>query len=267
MRSERPPLFAPAYPLRGASFLFRHPSLWRYVAIPTLAAILLYGLAGWSFIHGVSGWTERFAQSGETWYGEVLQRLFLGVLALAYLLFTVYTYAIVNALLFAPFADGFSARVEELLTGRREDAQGFAGSIRGAWQSFVSAAKRLLLYFAGFCLLLVLLFVPGLGQVAYTVMALPYTMFFLAWEFLDSPMDRHGYDFAKKLSAVTRNFAGVLGFGAGAWVLFLVPLAGLFAVPACVAGSTIYFCDLRGADRLPAPPGGESPSSLPEKPA
>ena len=268
MSDASPPLFGPSYPLRGVSFLFRHPSLWRFVALPTVVAILLYGLAAWFFIHGLSTWAERFAHEGQTWYGEVLQHLFLAVLSLAFLIFTVYTYALVGALLFAPFADGFSARVEELVTGRRETGPGIHGlpsrlldRVRLGGQASPPLFHGILsapdpsspprpragpLYDPGAPLHDVL---PRLGVLRLS----------------DGPP--RATTSRRKLKAVTRNFAGVLGFGAGAWLLLIVPLAGLLAIPACVAGSTIYFCELREAGRLPAPPGGVSASSLPEKPA
>ena len=43
-------------------------------------------------------------------------------------------------------------------------------------------------------------------------------------------------------------------FGAGAALMLLVPLVNFLAIPVCVTGATLLFCDLRGLGRVPETP-------------
>ncbi len=247
------------YPLKGASFLARHPSLWPHVALPALLTALLYGGAAWLFFTRVGAFVDGFVQRGEAWYWALLYYLLMGFLGAVFLFITAYTYVLVGSLLFSPFADAYVARVERLATGHKDERPfNFSETIAGAGRAFVSALKRILLYLGGFALLFVLFLIPGIGQLLYALLVFPYTMFFLAWEFFDYPMDWRGYDFAAKRKAAFGNLGSFLGFGLGSWLVLLIPLLGLITVPACVAGATLFQIDLEAAGRLPSPRREES---------
>jgi CysZ protein len=89
------------------------------------------------------------------------------------------------------------------------------------------------------------------GTAVYAFAMPLYTLFFLGWEYLDYSMERWKLPFAGKRKVAFRNVGTLLGLGAGSAFLLLVPLVNLLAIPVCVTGATLLFCDIRNAGRVP----------------
>lgn len=243
------------YPFRGLRFLLRHPRLFGYVAVPLTINTLLYSLFLWFVGSRFGGWVERFVPQGDAWYWTLLSYLLWVVFGAVLLLVVIYTFTLVGTLILAPFNDLLSEKVERAYTGHRIDEpfrlRAFLADLK---RSLGAELGRLALWGAGFLVLGALsLFFPPLGTVL-TV----YSLFFLGWEYFDYSMERWHFPFATKRRTAVRNVAAFLSFGAGAALTLLIPLLNFVAIPVCVAGATMLFCDLSRAGRIPAegPPAG-----------
>ncbi len=244
-----------SYPFRGVKMMATRPTLWPFVAIPIAINTFVYGIGFWFITSRFGQWLNALINRGEEWYWAFLFYLLVIVLGGMLLVVAGYTFTIVGNLMLSPFNDLISERVERMHTGVSDDAPfNLSRVIAGAVRAFATAARRLGLYLLGFLSLLLLLLIPGAGIPLYGVAVTIYSMFFLAWEFFDYPMDRHFFDYGMKKSTAFGNLATFLGFGAGTWLLIIIPFLGLLMIPACVIGATLLFCELRQRSLLPLSP-------------
>jgi len=73
---------------------------------------------------------------------------------------------------------------------------------------------------------------------------------FLAYDGFDYPLSRRGASFGKKWAYLARHPAQTLGFGLGATLLYLIPLAVFVAPPFVAAGATLVFLEAEGGTQL-----------------
>ena len=64
---------------------------------------------------------------------------------------------------------------------------------------------------------------------------------FIAYDGFDYPLSRRGASFGKKWAYLASHPAQTIGFGVGATLLYLVPLAFFVAPPFVAAGATMVF--------------------------
>lgn len=244
------------YPYRGLKFLFCHPRLLGYVAVPAAVNTLLFTALVWFAGSRFGRWVEALLPRGDAWYWSVVFYALWLVFALVLFLLVVYTFTLVGNLLLAPFNDLLSEKVEWVHTGNRlEEPFRLGAFLADMKRSFRAEIGRLLLFALGFALLLTLHFFPPVGTAVYGVAATAYTLFFLGWEYLDYTLERWHFPFRAKRRAAFSNLGIFFGFGAGAALLLLIPVVNFLAIPVCVAGGTLLVCDLHAAGRLPALPG------------
>jgi CysZ protein len=247
------------YPYRGLKFLFRHPKLLSYAAIPFGINALLFWLFAWFVASRFGGWLERLVPSGDAWYWAVLFYLLLVLFSVVLILIVVYTFTLIGNLILAPFNDLLSEKVEWVYSGNRlEEPFRLRTFAKDLTRSLKAELGRMGLYLTGFVVLLSLNLFPPVGTAIYGVALPVYTLFFLGWEYLDYSMERWRFPFASKRKTAFRNAGAFLGLGAGSALLLLIPFVNLLAIPVCVTGATLLFCDLRAAGKVPQGPVAES---------
>lgn len=213
-------------PFRGAAFLSRE-RLWHLVLLPALANLVLATGAALAF---ANYWREELAHKT------------VGTPALDWLLFGAATAvgALVLFIVFQPvagaiFNDHLSERVERKLRGDVPRAPFFASVGR----SLVHALLKLVLYG--------LAVVAGLGLTAVTgiggAIGVALGVLFLAYDGFDFPLARRGVGFGGKWRYLALHPALTIGYGVGAMLLYLVPLAFLIAPPLAAVGATLAFID------------------------
>jgi CysZ protein len=87
---------------------------------------------------------------------------------------------------------------------------------------------------------------PVVGQTVAPVAGAIVTGFFLAIELLAIPLERRGLRLAGRVQWVWRHRYVTVGFGVATFLLFLVPLMNVFAMPAAVVGGTLLVRGLTG---------------------
>jgi CysZ protein len=174
--------------------------------------------------------------------------VFLALVAIAILSFA----AIAN-LVGQPFYEAISERVERQLGG----TPGLAGA---AWwrrtpRAVVESVVVLVLLLVTGVPLFVLGFVPVLGQTIVPLLGAVVSGYFLALELLAVPLERRGMRLRERLRFVWRHRAVTAGFGIATFLLFLVPLANVVAMPGAVVGGTLLVHRLMGqVDQRHPPP-------------
>ncbi|RJO64849.1 MAG: sulfate transporter CysZ [Myxococcales bacterium] len=242
-------------PFAALSTVRRTTALWRYVAVPLLINTLLF-LAGfallwiyradlvelvWTYPAGSGFWATV---KTVLWYGLGVL-VFLAALLTAYFLFTP-----LGCLIASPFNDWLAGRAERLHDPALADEEvpfSMRELARTIKKELVKFALMLLIVLVGALLNLI----PVAGILLFLVFALTFGAWFLAIEYLDYPMARHGYTFSEIAAAVRRARWRALGFGAAGMLMMMIPFLNLLCIPVCVVAATAFFIDLRQAGALP----------------
>ena len=227
----------PAYLLEGARVL-RNPGLRRFVVVPLLVNVLLFGaLIGLAF-----GWVEdssRYLVARLPEWLQWLSYLVIPVFVLVSLVVIFYSFSIVANLIAAPFNGMLAEAVECHLTGKR---------LEGDWRQLlrdivpsIASEVRKLLYFALRALpLLVLLMVP-LVNLAASVLWVLFSAWMMAVQYVDFPMGNHQLFFKEQRARLRKRPLLAWSFGGLVMVLTLVPVVNFFVMPVAVAGATVLW--------------------------
>lgn len=238
---------------QGVGWVARNPRWWLFGLIPALIAFALY-LAALIFLGNQAGdlagfltpFADGWAEGWRTFFrATVGVMLFLGGLALA-----VVTFTAVTLLIGEPFYEKLSAKVDEL-----------PGAVEQPWWRTLPRSIKDSLVTLGYVLmfsipLFALGFVPVLGQTVVPVLGAMVSGFFLTVELTTLAMERRGLPRKERFALLRANKAPALGFGVAVFLLFLIPLVAVFAMPAAVAGAALMV-------RVRLAPGHAAPPTLP----
>lgn len=225
-------------PFQGLRLVFS-PGYRRYVMVPLLLNILIFGLLAW--LGGLYFDDFMGHHLPEDGWLSWLRPLLWVVFALAYAMIMFYGFTVLANLIASPFNGVLAARIEAALTGQRP--QGAEGSLMASIWPAVRAELGKMFYMASrmiplLILLLVSALVPGLNLLA-TALWLLAGFWFLAVEYGDYPMANHDLPPRAQRELLKRRRLKSLAFGAGVSGMMLV--LGFVAMPAAVAGATLYW--------------------------
>ncbi|MBN8465834.1 EI24 domain-containing protein [Corallococcus exiguus] len=235
---------------RAFGLIFRSRRLFLLSSLcAVLTAITLLGLAVLLYRYA-PGLLESVWARPESWYG---QAGWYTALVLGSLVAWVVGANVVPPLLLTPLQDPVSEATEAECAGA-DAVLSPASFLRSMTTGLLHTLARMALLFLGLAVLLPLNFIPGLGSVAFTVLASLWTMLWMAAEHLAAPMTRHLYPFAQVRRMLRERRALCLGFGAGVYLLLWVPILNTFFLPVAIVGGTLLYRALREAGDLPPPP-------------
>ena len=217
----------------GMRTLVRNPDLLSLSLVPMLLTLaLLMGLilgAAWAV-----GWLIGAVVRVEIRIVAQFLTLLLTFL-IAYFL-----YLPVARVLLAPFAEALSRKACAIDTGRtiRQNGQGWARAmLEGLKLAIFQAAVALA------ALALGLAFPPVGAPVGVAV-----AIFLVGLDFFDIPLSTRGLRLRKKLGVIWRNKSLALGFGAAAYLMLLIPVINMLALPVGVVGATLLIDALEFED-------------------
>jgi len=217
-------------PFRGALFVSRQ-RLWPLVILPVLLNVALAVGAAWA--------------AARYWKQELTDRA-IGSPALSTLLFVTATivgaivlFVALQPVLGAVFNDFLAERVERKVRGEVPKV--------AFWPSFARAlghgVLKLVLYGLAFVVGLALAAVTaGLGGAVGVGLA----ALFLAYDGFDYPLARRSVGFWGKWRYLALHPAQTIGYGLGATVFYLIPLALIVAPPFTAVGATLVYLETEG---------------------
>jgi CysZ protein len=239
--------------LRGMGMFLATPGVRLLGVLPVLlAALVVLVLLGLLVVYvdelaaALTPFADRWDESSRT-----LIRLGTGLaLLLGSLAVLVVSFTVIAQIIGQPFYERISDRIEKRLGAPP------AGGDAPWWRTFprasLESALLLALTLACTAPLFLLGLVPVIGQTVVPVVQALVAGFFLAVELLAIPLQRRGLHLTGRLRFVWRHRAQTLGFGVTSFLLFLVPLMNVLAMPGAVVGATLLVRRLSGA---PGPPG------------
>ena len=243
--------------LRGIGLFLRTPGVRLLGILPVvLAALLVLALLGLLVVYldeladAVTPFADRWDESTRT-----LVRVGAGLaLLLGSTVVLVVSFTVIAQIIGQPFYERISDRVEHQLGAPPP------GTDAPWWRSFprasLESALLLGLTLATTAPLFVLGLFPVLGQTVVPVLQAVVAGFLLAVELLAIPLERRGLHLTGRLRFVWRHRAQTLGFGITAFLLFLVPLMNVLAMPGAVVGATLLVRRLGGEPVLSGVPAG-----------
>lgn len=244
------------YLLRGFGLL-THPELRRYVAIPLLLNLTIFGAlfgAGW---HLLEDWTRQLLALLPDWLQFV--RWILWPLAVVLVLVAAaYVCSACANIVASPFNALLAERAEALLLrARGADAPaapegGVLATLADAPRSIAKEFRKIFFYLPRALVIFVLSLLPPLYPLA-PLMWFALGAWMLALEYCDYPMDNHRYTLLEVRTRIASERLTTYGFGAATLLGSMVPLLNLVVMPAAVCGATLYWTErLRPSADVPA---------------
>jgi len=234
------------YLLRGLRLLFA-PGVKRYVVIPFLINVAIFGGLGWWLGSAIGAWLDPaptpidagLVSRTLSW----LQTILAWVVTLGAWVALAWLYTVLANIIAAPFNGLLAERVEAHLTGEPPPPGGSVATlVREIPRTLASEASKIVYLVTRFVPLLLLQIIPVINVAA------PFLLFaFGAWvfalEYLDYPMGNHGARFREVRSAAGRRRWSALSFGLPIAFVSAVPVLNLVVMPAAVAGATALWLD------------------------
>jgi CysZ protein len=229
------------YPAVGLKFVFSRRGLARFVFIPFLINVLVFGTGFFLFL-GKLGRLLDMVPRNETWYFAVLYYVLAVLLVAIFLVVAFYAFTVIGNLIAAPFNAVLSEKVEALETGRSTSGPfSWGGAWRDARRAFKTELKKLVLLVLFFLPLLLLNLIPVLGQVLYAAGMFLYTAFALAFNFTDYAMERRLNGLLGRYRLLWSRKSLSVGFGSACFLLGLIPIVNLLLLPVCVTAGTLLY--------------------------
>jgi uncharacterized protein involved in cysteine biosynthesis len=250
------------YFVRGLGWVARRPGQWLFGLIPALIVLVVYvvgliflGLYLTDLVNAAS----PFADHWSTGLRDTVRVLMAVLIFGAAIMISIVTFTGVTLVVGEPFSEGISGRVEASEGGLPPEAD--------------LALWRQLMYGLGDAVIVGLItglfavvffalgFLPVVGQTVVPVIAACVSGYFLTLELTSIPLERRGLRRRDRFALLRRNRALAVGFGASVFVVFLIPLGALIAMPGAVAGGTLLARE-RLADQGVSARQGLSPADI-----
>jgi len=231
-------LFAgPRYLLGGFQMLAK-PGLRRFVLIPILVNVLLFGgLIGLAY-----GWVDdssRYLIAKLPDWLYWLTYLVISVFVLASLVVIFYTFSIIANLIAAPFNGMLAEAVECHLTGHPLPGD-WRQLLRDVLPSILSELRKLMYFLLRALPLLLLLLVP-LVNVAASVLWLLFSVWMMTVQYMDYPMANHRLFFKDQRVRLRKRPLLAWSFGGLVMLCTLIPVLNFIVMPAAVAGASLLW--------------------------
>ncbi|MBI3890910.1 MAG: EI24 domain-containing protein [Candidatus Wallbacteria bacterium] len=160
----------------------------------------------------------------------------------AYTVLASFVFTALANLIAGPFNERLSERTEEMVTGKAESSVlTFRQAFGRLGKSFVMQLKKILFFVLLQVLILGTYLIPLFGPIVHAVLAAVVTIWFLASEFLDYPMERREISYRMRLYFAWTHRWEVLGFGIAVAFWLAVPVLGFTALPVSVVGGTLLY--------------------------
>jgi CysZ protein len=224
---------------RGFGTWLTRPGLMLLGALPALivGAVYLTGLIVLAINSpAIADWATPFADDwDEPWRSATRVSASLALVA-AGILLVVFTFTAITLAVGDPFYERIWKATEETLGDAPPEPQG------GFWRLLlrgIATGLRLVLLAAGIGFVLFIVgLVPLVGTVAAAILGALFGGWVLTLELTGYASDARGLSLRDRRRMLGARRVHTLGFGVAAYLVFLIPLGAVFAMPAAVVGAT-----------------------------
>lgn len=226
--------------------LLRTPGLRRFVLMPLIINLIVFGLLGWWIntlaLNWIGSWA-LFSSLGDWWIINALETVLRWMVTLAVLFFTAFLFTLLANLVGAPFNGLLAERIETHLLGDiNTPAPTVIELIKSMPRLMGSEVAKLMYLVVCLIPLLILHFIPVINIVAPALLFL-FGAWMFSLEYMDYPMGNHGAVFRDVRKRMRENRKAAYGFGCIVSLISIIPLINLFIMPVAVAGATALYVD------------------------
>jgi len=220
--------------------LIKQPGLRLFVIAPMILNTLIFYWMVTASYDLFGGWMASLMSYLPDWLG-FLEWLFWPLYAVAIVMIMAYCFVAVANLIGSPFYGLLSEKVERELTGQAaEGDDGWRELVAIIPRSIGRELRKLLYYLPRAILLLILGLIPGVNLIAGVAWFL-FSSWMMTLQYVDYPADNNKMSFPElKRFAAERRWSS-LSFGMLVYVVAMIPLVNLVAVPAAVCGATAFW--------------------------
>lgn len=246
----------------GMKLWLTRPKLMLFGAIPAVIVAIVLGAAlvalGFN-VQGIATWGTPFADGWDPAWRTPFRGLLAGALFLGGLVFSITAFTAITLMVGAPFYDRIRLEVDRM--HGEPEAPAPIGLAREILRGIANGIRTLLPAMFFGAAMIPLGFIPIVGQVLVVVLSAVFGGWFITVELTGSAADARGVSLRDRRRMLRARMPRTLGLGVSTYLLFLVPLGPVFAMPAAVAGATLMVRAMRGEATTPT--GGPGPSPLP----
>jgi len=240
-------------PIRGAAFLFNHRTLWPHVLLP-LAISLAISLVILATLTAVAvfliPWMHHWSFFSSNWTGRLAEAATILLLIVACLAAAIATYLLASGILLGRAHERLAKHTEILLGTPPEDLREAPWKyqiIDGILDFFIVTGTCTLCFAFG-C-------IPVVGFLAAAV-NFYVDWWVLGYDFFEIPLSLRGMRRTSKRAFAKKHRPQILGLGAAAFALTLLPLIGPLLLTTAAIGSVLLHHQLSATAEGDAPPGG-----------
>ena len=220
--------------------LVLQPGLRLFVLLPLSINLLLFiGLISVA-VQQFDVLLDTFMPSLPDWL-SFLEYVLWPMFALLVLVIMFFTFTMMANLLAAPFNGFLSEKVEGVVRGTDLSPPFNWSELLAMVPRTISRELRKLAYFLPRAIALLLLsLIPGINIVA-TPLWIVFGIWMMAVQYIDFPADNHKLGWNEMLAWLREKRWQSLGFGGMTYLVLLIPVVNLLAMPAAVAGATLFW--------------------------
>ncbi len=223
---------------RSIKFLWKHPNLWKNVAIPAAINFILFMVMAATLLFNVGDIVGWIWTKPDDWL-VVLWWVVLIIFVPLMLLISYVSTIIFGGVVASPFNETLSGKTEKIVRGQLIATDGsLKGNAVGAARGVFTAAVTASCYAACMIPVFLISVIPVAGSVVGGILGATVSSFFLAVEYTDHPLERRLYRWRDKIKMVWDNKPLTFGFGLGTSMLLWVPFLNFLTMPIAVIGGT-----------------------------
>ncbi len=227
------------YAFKGIGLL-NQKGIRPFVLMPLLINCLLFVGALWLGIHQFDIWMDKLTHWLPSWL-SFLEGFFWVVFMLFFCAIIFYGFTTLANLVAAPFNSLLSERLEQKLEGLPlPPFRGYRAIVGTIARTLWSEVRKIIYSIKLVIILIILSFIPVI-QIFSPLFWGIFSVWMLVIEYTDYPMGNHELLFKEEKRRLKQYRGMSLGLGSGIFVLNLIPVVNLFAMPAGVAGGTLFW--------------------------
>jgi CysZ protein len=222
--------------------LVREPGIKRFVLMPLIVNILLMGGAFWWLFTRLDVWVPTLLSYVPDWL-QWLSYLIWPLAVISILLVFGYLFSTIANWIAAPFNGLLAEQLEARLTGATPPDTGLVGIMKDIPRIMKREWQKLSWYLPRALVLLVLYFIPGIGQTVAPVLWFLFSAWMLAIQYCDYPFDNHKVPFKEMRLSLREKKVINMQFGSLVSLFTLIPFLNLVIMPVAVCGATAMWVD------------------------
>lgn len=246
------------YPLQALLSFWRNPRLLLFLLIPLLLNLILgftvyrFILSwGWNWLQQwqdqLNQWIQNFTIHLPLWL-QGIRSILTAIDALFDGLVIIVLFAVIGLLflqfgviLGAPWYGKLSEKLEENRRGSVEIIE--VGIVRDIGRAVLFEVKKLALVISLGVPLLLINFIPVVGNVVSTIGSVLLTGTIICLDFFDATLERRRLSFRHKIKLIYQSLPATASFSLTCFFLISLPLLNIITIPICVSGGTLFVCD------------------------